>query len=202
MRRNYTRMGRQRFKDTLRYLGASEAVRENISAKQFEDLVDDPEKEVVRHSGHIHDNHRLAKQGAPLKRKATFHTISREEWIDTQTALRAAHRVRQLVSERTNSSLIKVGIAREASEHPTNSVIVAYDTMSEVVDQHNVSFQELEGILPSRVEGTVRDRGTLRKKTIPVITNERKLTLATGRSKNSGDYFNAKYRPVPGGVSN
>lgn len=211
-KRNYSSMGRRRFMGAIGALGAPTAVKNLISQNQFEQLVEDPDKEVPIIERHQHTNPAEIRKGAAPEREAIYGKISRDRWERVEAAHDAADSIRGALNSISRSPLLEIEVTtlHSRSGGYEKAIQVNWTRLhEEVFDQDrnevrksvnspSISKDRLETLLPSAIKGTARDdqNKEWRTEKLPVIVQE--VNRAPQSCKRY--YYTDDYTDIPGGA--
>lgn len=184
-------MGRRRFLNTLGALGVSATALNYISKDTLAQVTDNPEKEVPRLLGLVHTNHEeVVSNNAVPKREPRFYTIPRDEWARTEATHQASKELSNAfksephvdVSASTRNGEYEIAVKYTRVEHADGSVTTP-----------SIPLEKVKEAVPARITGEVEANGKT------YLREDIKVSIHECRAREQ-EYFNTKYRPVPGGV--
>ncbi len=190
-------MGRRGFLETLASLGVSATVLDGLSKKMFEQLVDNPQTEVVRVLGHVHTNHEEMKKGAALEREPIYYTISRDRRRRVEGAHDARNRAAEILVGR--SEPIDIWVTTNSNDEKQVDVDV-YETES--VSKADIG--DIEDELPATIDG-VAGRGTASEdvlEDVPVVVDRTPAPSSEPAPLGDGpDHYWNDWEEIPGGAA-
>lgn len=202
-------MGRRRFLDTLSSLGVSATTLQYISQDDINDLTSDPKNEVPYVEQFKHTNPKEVRKGNPPKREPIYQTISRDRWIEVESAHNAAKKLREKLErdENIKSNLIQVGVTTVNDGHQKKKAVeVSYVNYERNIEQEeekelhtpDISKKDLSDKVPGQLTGTARDEEnenwTISE--IPTVIKESNQKEAAGCERY---YYDGSYDRIPGG---
>lgn len=193
------RMGRRRFVKSLAGLGLSSGALQHMDKETLESLTDDPTQEVPRLGALVHTNHDEVMAGeAKPEREPRYYTISRDEWIDVESAHDAARRLENQLSDAVDSNFVRFGVKTTQGSTSRRAVVVRHDTLADRDTEPNVTASELRDLVPATMTGQAGsgDNAEIRED-IPVVVEEQEISLLGCGSEWDYDY---DYSPVPAGA--
>lgn len=187
------RMGRRRFLKTLSTLGLSTAAVHNMSKEALADLTDNPEEEIPRLKAMRHTNHEAVVEGTePPELEPVYYTIPRDEFVRIEGRYNAA---KKLESRLGNPDNIEVGVKRSSGRGDDLVINVEHQTLERADGTEagpGIELAEVEQTVPDRVTGEIEVADKRHEvEDIRVEVTETRLV--------EDDYYDSKYRPVPGG---
>lgn len=185
--RKLMRMGRRRFLNRMAALGVSGTALSGLTKEAVAKNTDDPKKQVIRLFGERYKEDKHPKEVDVPERKRVYHSIPLDQYIRTQASRNAANRL----AKEFRGAQYSFGVS---SLDGRGCVVAKHMTYGSPNDDRssNRPYEEFEDEVPRSVDETVIHDGTeYKEENIPVIQKRETLT--------EQDYFDDKYRPVPGG---
>lgn len=187
---NLTRMGKRRFVKSLAGLGLSTDLVRHITQDDLADLTNDPTEEVPRLQRLTHTNHEAVEAGAPPEREPVFTTIPRDQWVRVESAWDAVQRLQTWIDDNDRLDDFVAGMKKTTMGHHSRHVV----EVSYVESRSSVDYQTVLDELPATVAGQAGAGDNAEVvEDIPVRVD--RITDVRPTS----EYFDYKYRPVPGG---
>lgn len=206
-----SKMGRRRFTKTLAGLGVPATTIEHLTKDDFENLVDDVTEEVPFVARLRHTNHDAVRAGAAPEREPVYDSISRDRWIRVEAAHDAAKTIQQQIDTHEGSSLVRATVTtlHSSTGAKEKAIEVQYVTQKRdlfdpdtgsvrtVARTPKLSFDAVEQLLPSTVQGTAGDgrKPSWTVQNIPVFASQVERVKRSCKTY----YYDDAYSGIPGG---
>ncbi|MCU4717978.1 hypothetical protein [Halapricum hydrolyticum] len=180
-KRKISGMGRRGFIKALAGFGASSTALSHVSQRAFAENIDDPRREVLRTESLIHKDQEAVEEGKFPERQAEFDSIPRNDWIRIEAPHRRAKRLQQELP-----GDFDVAVGHDNGFDPKITI------HCEEEDKERIMAES-----PGRVDANIKSK--LGKHSISNIPVEVETKEVEEHDEAPDDYFDAKYRPIPGG---
>lgn len=197
--RKISRMGRRGLLKTLSALGVSAATLGSAGVGKVLASVDDPKEEVpytayLRHKNHSRRMSNIYEEG----REPIVQSISRDLWINVESAHKAANKVAKILNKDYDSSYVSVGVSSGKDKHDKFIRVMRYVPESSSDPQREIN--KLERSLPSSISAGVSYNNKTKNISHDVEITEMPL-IKDDQSGCEGDYFDGDHEySIPGGV--
>lgn len=204
--RKISRMGRRGYLKYLSSIGVATAGMSSLTKSTLAKPVDNPEKEIPIIAAYVPTDAETSKNDSGAREaKELIKSTRKDRWFNTQAAEKAADRLQNTLEEEFGSKHISVSIRGAPSDDGhtkkivakrlTNTTITRSEENGQVEKTHhepNFSLDELKETLPSQMSAEVSRKSNVEKiRDIPVI--------GEADTETPVNYYDEKYRPVPGG---
>jgi len=135
--------------------------------------------------------------GKKPEREKQTHTITKEKWVEVESAHDASDKINETINSIGADGYSNAGVKTDTN---ANRKVVGVKYNNNSAGKEALTPQELKDELPSRVSGTAGEGAdTIEVSDIPVQISEQKIHKTV--DTDGGEYYDEKYRPIPGGGS-